>query len=341
MYQARGIIDYIITHTKNSFMASVYVTRKIPNVGLEMIKEAGHEVTISEKDGVLSREELLAALGERPYDAVISLLTDKIDSEMFAAVPSAKIFANYAVGYNNIQLEDAKEAGVTITNTPGVLTDTVAEYALALIMATAKRIPEADWFMREGKYEGWAPELFLGSDLQGKKLGILGAGRIGTGVATRAYRGLGMEVIYYDIKPNEHIENDAGATFKETPEEVLREADVVSVHVPLLDSTRHLINAERLAMMKPTSYLINTSRGPVVDEKALVEALRDGVIRGAGIDVFEDEPALAPGLAELKNVVLTPHIASASEETRGAMSRIAAENVIAFLAGEEPPNKVV
>lgn len=321
-------------------MASVYVTRKIPIVGIKMLEEAGHDVVVSEKDGVLTREELVAALSDRPYDAVLSLLTDQIDSEVFASVPSAKIFANYAVGYNNINLDDAKEAGVTITNTPGVLTDTVSEYTLALILATVKRIPEADWFTREGKYEGWAPELLLGSDLQGKKLGILGAGRIGTGVAARAHRGLGMEVIYYDIKPNEHIENEASASFKETPEEVLQEADVVSVHVPLLDSTRHLINKARLAMMKPNAYLINTSRGPVVDEAALVEALRNGVIRGAGLDVFEDEPALAPGLAELKNVVLTPHIASASDETRGAMSRIAAENIISFLAGDEPKNKV-
>ena len=321
-------------------MASVYVTRKIPDIGLQMLKEVGHDVTVSEKDGVLTRAELLAAVSEKPYDAVLSLLTDPVDAEIFAAVPTAKIFANYAVGYNNINLEDAKEAGVTITNTPGVLTDTVAEYALALIMATVKRIPEADEFMRDGKYEGWAPELFLGSDLQGKKLGILGAGRIGTGVAARAHRGFGMEVMYYDIKPNEHIENEAGAVFKETPEEVLQEADVVSVHVPLLDSTRHLINAERLAMMKESAYLINTSRGPVVDEVALVEALKNGVIRGAGIDVFEDEPALAPGLTDLKNAVITPHIASASDETRGAMSRIAAENIIAFLAGGEPQNKV-
>lgn len=321
-------------------MALVYVTRKIPDMGLNMLREAGHEVVVSEKDGVLTREELLSALSERPYDAVISLLTDAIDGEVFAAVPTAKIFANYAVGFNNINLDDAKAAGVTITNTPGVLTDTVAEYALALVLAVTKRIPEADRFTREGKYEGWAPELMLGSDLQGKKLGILGAGRIGTGLATRAHRGFGMEVIYYDIKPNEHIENEAKAAFKETPEDVLREADVVSVHVPLLDSTRHLINAERLAMMKPTAYLINTSRGPVVDEAALVEALKTGTIKGAGLDVFENEPALAEGLALLPNVTITPHIASASEETRSAMSRIDAENLIAFFSGEEPPNKV-
>ncbi len=320
-------------------MALVYVTRKIPEVGLKMLREAGHDVTVSEKDGVLTKEELLSALKEQPYEAVLSLLTDSIDEEVFKTVSTAKIFANYAVGYNNIDVEAAKTAGVTVTNTPGVLTDTVAEYAVSLILTVAKRIPEADRFTRAGSYEGWAPELLLGSDLKGKTLGILGAGRIGTGVAERMSKGFGMNVIYYDIKPNEFIE-EFGAQFKETPEEVLSEADVVSVHVPLLDSTRHFINAERLAAMKSSAYLINTSRGPVVDEEALVEALKSGVIRAAGLDVFEDEPALKPGLSELENVVLTPHIASASEETRNKMSEMAAQNIIEFLAGNIPPNPV-
>lgn len=321
-------------------MANVYVTRKIPEAGITMLRDAGHDVDISEKDGVLTKEELLEALKAKQYDAVLCLLTDAIDGAVFDAVPSAKIFANYAVGYNNIDVTAAKERGVIISNTPGVLTDTVAEYAFSLMLAVAKRIPEADRFARAGKYEGWAPELLLGSDLKGKTLGILGAGRIGTGVAVRAHRGLEMNVIYNDIKQNEFIEKDAGATFKETPEDVLKEADVVSVHVPLLDSTRHLINAERLALMKPTAYLINTSRGPVVDEKALVEALKNGTIRGAGLDVFENEPALAPGLTELGNVTITPHIASGSEETRGKMSEIAAQNIVAVLSGENAPNQV-
>ncbi len=320
-------------------MALVYVTRQIPEIGINLLSAAGHEVTVSDKDGVLSRTELLTALGEKEYEAVLTLLTDQIDAEVFAAAPKAKIFANYAVGYNNLNLEDAAAAGVTITNTPGVLTDTVAEYACALILAVAKRIPEGDAFTKAGKYEGWAPELLLGSDLKGKTLGILGAGRIGTGVAQRMSQGFGMNVIYYDINANEHIEK-FGATFKASVDDVLKEADVVSVHVPLLESTTHLINAERLAMMKPSAYLINTSRGPVVDEAALVAALKNQTIRGAGLDVFEAEPALAPGLAELNNAVLTPHIASASEETRDKMSEMAATNIIEFLAGNEPPNKV-
>ena len=321
-------------------MKKVYVTRAIPDAGTDMLKEAGYVVDVSEKDGVLTREELIAALKAKEYDAVLCLLTDDISGEIFDAVPTAKIFANYAVGYNNINVEDAKSRGVSITNTPGVLTDTVAEYALSLIVAVVKRIPEADRFTRAGKYEGWAPKLLLGSDLKGKTLGILGAGRIGTGVAVRARRGFDMDIIYYDIKPNEFIEKDAGATFKGTVEEVLKEADIVTVHVPLLDSTKHLINAERLAMMKSSAYLINTSRGPVVDEAALVKALRDGTIAGAGLDVYEDEPSLAPGLAELENITITPHIASASVETRGKMSKIAAQNIIEFLEGRTPPNVV-
>ena len=321
-------------------MATIYVTRQVPDIGINLLRAAGHEVHVSEKNGVLTHDELVDALGKKQYDAVLCLLTDTIDASIFDAAPSAKIFANYAVGYNNIDVAAAKERGVTITNTPGVLTDTVAEYAVALICAVAKRIAEADRFTRAGKYDGWAPELLLGSDLKGKTLGVLGAGRIGTGVAVRLNRGFGMRVIYNDIKPNEFIEKDASAEYKATTEEVLKEADVVSVHVPLLPETTHLINAERLAMMKKSAYLVNTSRGPVVDEAALVEALKSGTIRGAGLDVFEHEPELANGLRELENVVITPHIASASEETRSKMSEMAAQNIIDFLKGEKPQNAV-
>lgn len=321
-------------------MALIYVTRHIPDIGINLLRAAGHTVDVSAKKGVLTPAELKAAVQAKPYDAVVTLLTDTITKEIFDAVPTAKIFANYAVGYNNISLPDAAAAGVTITNTPGVLTATVAEFALALIIAVAKRIPEADRYTRAGKYEGWAPELFLGSDLKGKTLGILGAGRIGYEVAMRAHHGFGMKVIYNDIKRGEELEKNTKAEFKETTEDVLREADVVSIHVPLMPSTEHLLNADRLKLMKPTAYLINTSRGPVIDEAALVEALKNGTIRGAGLDVFEFEPQLAKGLAALDNVVITPHIASASEETRNEMSEIVATNVLDFLAGEVPPNVV-
>lgn len=321
-------------------MSLIYVTRKIPSIGIAMLTEAGHDVDVSTKDGVLTKEELIAAVAAKPYDAVLCLLTDPIGADVFDAVPTAKIFANYAVGFNNIDVAEAKARGITVTNTPGVLTNTVAEFTISLMLSVAKRISEGDRMTRGGKYEGWAPEMLLGSDVAGKTLGILGAGRIGYEVALKAARGLGMNVIYYDIAPNEMIEKEIAATYKPTVEEVLKEADIVSVHVPLLDSTKHLINKERLLMMKKTAYLINTSRGPVVDEAALVEALQNGIIAGAGLDVFESEPALAPGLAALENVTITPHIASASVETRDKMAEIAAANVLVFLEGEVPPNAI-
>lgn len=320
-------------------MAQIFVTRQIPRPGLELLEAAGHELTISEKDGVLTKEELVTALQEKEYEAVLCLLTDTIDGEVFDAAPKAKIFANYAVGYNNIDLEAAKERGVVITNTPGVLTETVAEYTVALILSVMHRIPEADWFTREGNYDGWAPELLLGNNIRGKKLGILGAGRIGQEVAKSLVNGFGMSVIYNDIKQNEAFESEVGAEFKEL-DEVFTEADVISVHVPLLESTKHLVSAERLALMKETAYIVNTSRGPVVDESALVEVLRAKKIRGAGLDVFEDEPALASGLIELRNVVLTPHIASATEDTRGKMSELAGQSIVDMLAGKTPEHVV-
>ncbi|MCA9354585.1 MAG: D-glycerate dehydrogenase [Candidatus Kaiserbacteria bacterium] len=322
-------------------MALIFVTRKIPDIGLDWMRDGGHEVVVSEKDGVLTETELKKALAARPYDGVVSLLTDTINMDILSAAPQAKIVANYAVGFNNIDVKGLTEAGITITNTPGVLTDTVAEYAVSLILSLAKRIPEADKFTRAGKYKGWAPELLLGSDLMGKTLGIVGAGRIGSGVAKRLANGFGMKVKYYDIARSEALEADVACEYYESLDELLQVADVVSVHVPLLPATKHLINAERLAMMKSSAYLINTSRGPVVDEKALVKALKAKVIRGAGLDVFEDEPKLAPGLAKLDNVVLTPHIASASEETRGKMSELVAYNINEFFLGHDVPNPVL
>lgn len=321
-------------------MALIYITRHIPDIGINLLRAAGHTVEVSTKSGVLTHTELTHVLSQKPYNAVITLLTDSVTKEVFDVVPTAKIFANYAVGYNNINLADAQSAGVTITNTPGVLTDSVAEFTIALMLALAHRIPESEVFTRAGKFEGWAPELFLGTDLQGKTLGILGAGRIGFEVARRAYHGFGMHITYTDIAPSPVLEKECKATYTESVESLLRDADVVSIHVPLLPSTEHLINAERLALMKPSALLINTSRGPVVDEVALVSALKAGTIRGAGLDVFEHEPQLTRGLTSLPNVVLTPHIASASEETRAEMSVVVAQNVIDFLAGETPAHVV-
>lgn len=321
-------------------MSSIFVTRQIPEAGITLLRNAGHDVVVSEKDGVLSRAELLAALAERPYDAVLCLLTDMIDAEVFDAAPDAKIFANYAVGFNNIEIEEAKRRGIVVTNTPDVLTDTVAEHTVALMLSVTSRIAEGDRLVRAGKYDGWAPMMLLGTDMRGKMLGLLGAGRIGTRVAEICSHGLGMKVSYYDIKQNEELETSCGATFISEVDALLPEADVVSVHVPLLDSTRHLINAERLTAMKDSAYLINTSRGPVIDETALTDALKREVIRGAGLDVFENEPELAPGLAECERAVLTPHIASASEETRSNMAEMAAQGIVDMLAGSEPGHRV-
>jgi lactate dehydrogenase-like 2-hydroxyacid dehydrogenase len=317
-------------------MKKIYVTRRIPEIGLSMLRENGFDIAMNEEDRVLTGDELLSALRETDPEGVLCLLTDTINKETFDAAPRAKIFANYAVGFNNIDVKEASSRGVTVTNTPGALTNTVAEHAMALILAATTRTVEGDRFVRGGKFHGWGPMMLLGMDLAGKTLGVLGAGRIGSRLAYHAKKGFDMNIVYYDVKRNEAFEQETGATFHPTVEGVLECSDVVSVHVPLLDSTRHLVNAERLRHMKPTAYLINTSRGPVVDEAALV----NNVIAGAGLDVFENEPNLAPELADLENVVLTPHIASASVPTRDGMARLAAENLIAFFEGKTPPNIV-
>ena len=322
-------------------MSKIFITRKIPERGIEKLKSAGLEVEINPDDKVLSKDELIAWLKKGSYDAVLCLLTDKIDADVFAAAgKQCKIFANYAVGFDNIDLAAAKTAGMMVSNTPGVLTDTVAEHTFALMLAIAHRVAEADKFAKAGKYHGWEPMMLLGTDLSYKTVGILGLGRIGSRVAYHAAKGFNAKVIYYDVKRNEEFEKEFGAVFCETPELLLMQADFVSVHVPLLPTTRHLIDANRLKMMKPSAYLINTSRGPIIDEKALAEALTNNVIKGAAIDVFENEPAIEPGLIGLNNVILTPHIASATEETRSKMAELAAENIIAAINGGAPPNLV-
>lgn len=323
------------------YMSKIFITRAIPEDGINKLKEKGYEVVVSPQDGVLSKNELINALKADKYDAVLCLLTDKIDGDVLdAAGKGVKIFANYAVGFDNIDLKAAEERGIMITNTPGVLTNTVAEHTFALMLAITHRVAEGDRFTRAGKYVGWAPMMLLGNDLSGKTIGIVGLGRIGSRVAHHAVRGFDAKIVYHDPNRNADFEKDYNAVYKEKLEDLLTEADFVSIHVPLMDSTRHLINVETLKLMKPTAYLINTSRGPIVDEKALVEALKNKVIKGAALDVFEEEPKLAPGLAELENVVLTPHLASATEETRGAMAVLAAENIIAALEGQTPPNLV-
>ena len=313
----------------------------IPDTGIAKLKSEGHEVDVNPDDKVLSKEELISSLKGKGYHAVLSLLTDRVDDEVLeAAGPECRIFANYAVGYDNIDVHAAEKRNILITNTPGVLTETVAEHTFTLMLAISHRVAEADRFTRAGKYVGWAPKLLLGNDLSHKTIGIVGLGRIGSRVAHHAVAGFDCKVIYHDMARNDAFEKETNAEFKNTLEELLKEADYVSIHVPLLPETKHLINKERLSLMKKSAYLINTSRGPVIDEEALVLALKDKVIKGAAIDVFEDEPKLKLGLTELDNVILTPHIASGTEETRSKMAEMAADNIIAVLKGQVPPQLV-
>lgn len=313
------------------------VTHKIPENGLELLKAMG-TVDVYEQDQVIPRGEFLDRV--RGVDAVVTMVTDKADAELFdAAGPQLKIVANYAVGFDNIDVRGATNRGITVTNTPGVLTQAVAEHALGLMLAVGRRIVEADTFTREGKYAGWMPLGFMGQSMWGKTLGIVGVGRIGTWMAKAAYHGFNMKILYTDVHHDEELETKLGATYHSL-DVLLRDSDVVSIHVPLLESTHHLIGERELSMMKSSAILINTSRGPVVDEAALYHALKENKVFGAGIDVFEHEPKIHPGLEKLPNVVLTPHIASATIEARTAMAEIAANNVCSVLKTGKPLNPV-
>jgi glyoxylate reductase len=321
-------------------MASVFITYKLPGSAQATLEAAGHTVTLRDSEELIDNAELKQALAT--HDAVIALLTDKIGPEEIAAAgPQLKIIANYAVGYDNIDVPAAAARNIIITNTPDVLSQAVAEHTITLLASLARRIVESDAFTRQGKYHGWRPELLLGTELYGKTLGVVGLGRIGIEVAKRARLGFGMKIAYNDLKPQAAFEQEHEATYCEKIEDLLPRADALSIHVPLLPVTHHLLNAERLALLKPTALIINTARGPIIDEAALVAALQAGKLGGAALDVYEQEPALAPGLAELTNVVLTPHTASATIETRSAMAELAAQNVIAVLGGKPPLTPVV
>lgn len=318
----------------------IFVTSTIPDAGLKLLKEKGHVVDVREGDTIPSQEEIIVALAQKPYDAVITLLTDKINAPVLDAAPSVKLYVNYASGYDNIDVAEAKKRGILVANAPANgSAEAVAEHTIALMLGLAARIVEADQYVRDEKYVGWQPMNFIGTDILGKTLGLVGAGRIGNRVGQYA-RALGMQIIYHDAVRNEQLERDTGAHLAASLDELLSTADVVSLHVPLLDSTRHLINAETLALMKPTAFLINTARGAVVDETALEVALREGRIGGAALDVFEFEPQTVPGLTKLQNVILTPHIASASREARDEMAEIAAQNVIDFFETGVPRNGI-
>lgn len=316
--------------------AKVFVTRPIPDAGLEVLKQGIGDFDINPDDRVLSKQELIEAVKGRA--AVLYLLTDDVDADVIDAAAGCRIFANFAVGYNNIDVEAATARGIAVTNTPGVLTDATADLTWSLLMAAARRIVPADAFTRAGKYKAWGPMLFLGADITGRTLGIIGAGRIGSAVARRS-TGFDMTILYTDTRRNETLENELGARRVEL-DSLLQEADFLCVHVPLTDDTRHLLGKREFEMMKKSAVLVNTSRGPVLDESALVAALRSNEIFAAGLDVFEDEPSLKPGLAELDNIVIPPHVGSATIATRNKMAEMAAANIVAVLNGQMPPNCV-
>ena len=313
----------------------IFVTRKIPEPGLDLIRKE-HELEINPYNRVLTKEEIVK--GVRGKDGLLCLLTDQIDREIIASESKLKMIANYAVGYNNVDVETATRRGIPVSNTPGVLTDATAEMAWALLFSAARRIAEGDRFTRAGRFKGWDPMLMLGQNVSNKTLGIIGAGRIGTALGLKS-KGFNMEVLYVNKRENEALEREVNARKVEI-REVLKKSDFISLHVSLSESTRHMIGEKELKMMKENAILINTSRGPVVDEQALIKALKEKWIFGAGLDVYEHEPGVSAELKNLDNVVLQPHSASATIETRTKMALMAAENMIAGLKGEIPPNCV-
>jgi glyoxylate reductase len=300
-----------------------------------LIRSVTDRIELNPEDRSLSLDEMCAAVAGK--EAVLCLLTDSINAKVLEAAKGCRIFANMAVGFNNVDVAEATRRGILVTNTPGVLTDCTADITWALILGVARRAAEGDVEMRAGRFPGWGPLYMLGGDVTGATLGLIGPGRIAGAVAKRAV-GFGMTILYHGRRRSSEIDALGGQLV--TLDDLLQRSDFVSLHVPLTSETRHLIGADALSKMKPTAYLINTSRGPVVDEHALVAALRDRRIAGAGLDVYENEPEMAAGLADLPNTVLLPHLGSATIATRAAMSRIAGENLCAALRGEKPANLV-
>ena len=315
------------------------VTRPIPEPAVARLRaEPGVETTVLEEDVAVDRAVLLEAAAGA--DIILALLTERMDAELFDRSPNLRMVANMAVGFDNVDIEAAAARGIWVTNTPGVLDGATADLAMALLLAAARRLPEAERFLRAGRYRRWGPMLLCGQEVHGRTLGILGMGRIGEAVARRAQLGFGMEILYWDERGRPDLEEELGARRTDL-DTLLGAADFVSIHLPLTEGTAGLIDAERLAQMRPTAVLVNTARGPIVDEAALAAALRSGAIWAAGLDVFEREPEVHPDLLELDNAVLLPHIASASIPTRLAMAELAADNVLALHRGEDPPTPVV
>ena len=314
----------------------VLITRRIFDEAIAIIKKH-FDMEDNQRDVAFSAEELIRRLQGKA--GAIILLTDRIDEAVLSQCPDLKIVSNIAVGYNNIDVPACTRHKVMVTNTPGVLDDTTADFTWTLLLATARRLVEADQHLRSSQWNGWKLMEFLGSDVHHKTLGICGLGRIGQGVARRA-KGFEMQILYTDlVRATRSVEKELGASFVDK-KTLLAQSDFVTLHVPLGPQTTHYISKPELALMKPTAILINASRGPVVDEKALVQALKEGKIAGAGLDVYEKEPEVEPALLSMKNLILAPHIASASYETRLRMAMMAAENLIAGLTGKRPPNLV-
>lgn len=315
-------------------MPKIYSTLNIPETAITTLKKKGFEVDVNRSDRQLTEEELKKVFGL--WDGIVTSVRNKIDESVISkASPNFKVISNFAVGYDNIDVLAAKRKGILVCNTPGVAGEAVAEHVFALILSVLKSIIESDKYMRVGKFEGWDPDIFVSPQLWGKTLGIVGLGRIGTFVGHIASGGFKMKILYHDLVRSEDFEMITGAKMSSL-EKILKESDVVSLHVPLLSSTHHMISKKELAMMKGGAILINTARGPVVDEEALIEVLKQKKIAGAGLDVYEHEPHIPHALTTLGNVVLTPHSGSATVECRDEMARITAENILSVFEGKEP-----
>lgn len=313
----------------------VYITREIPEEGIELLQKY-FDVEINKEDRTLSKLELIDKIKDK--DGVLCMLVDVIDKEVMDNAGNVKIFANYAVGFNNIDIKEAKNRGIFVTNTPDVLTDATADLAWALLFAAARRVVESDKFMRNGNYKEWTPKLFLGQDITGKTLGIIGLGRIGKAFAKKS-KGFDMNILYYNRSRDEKFEQKYGAKYVDI-DALLKESDFISIHLPLTEETKHLIGENEFNKMKKTAILINTARGPIIDEKALVSALKTGRIVAAGLDVYEREPEFEMELKDLDNVVMLPHIGSATFDTRTNMALMAAQNILEVLNGNAPLNPV-
>jgi len=314
----------------------VFITRELPEIAFELLRKSKITFDYYKKDLPISRKLLLQKI--KNCEALISLLTEKIDKEVIDQMPSCKIIANYAVGYNNIDITYAKKKNIIVTNTPDVLTESTADLTIALLLACARRLIEGESLLRKGNFKGWKPKLLLGTELKDKTFGILGAGRIGSAAARRA-KAFGTKIIYVDTKKNSKLEKETGA-HKVSLQHLLKNSDILSVHLSLNIKTHHYLNYERLIQLKRNSILINTTRGEIIDEKSLIRILKQNRLMAVGLDVFENEPNLNPELLNFPNVLVLPHLGSATREARDGMAELAARNVINVLKGKPPLSPV-